>query len=87
MAEGVLYDLPGEFLADMMASTGTCDAQSILPSEDGSYVCHCTCDNWDTVTDTSAEGLKQAREHTRITDKIRDLKEAEKAAARKAAAS
>jgi hypothetical protein len=86
MAEGVLYDLPGEFLADMMASSGTCDAQSILPSEEGNYVCHCTCDNWDVVTDTSAEGLKQAREHTRLTDQIRDQKEAAKEAAKKASA-
>ncbi|MGI9164154.1 MAG: hypothetical protein ACR2JI_14720 [Mycobacterium sp.] len=66
MGDSVLYDLPGEFLADFAASDGYCDAQSILPSEDG-FVCHCTCGRWDIRADSSAEGLELARRHTAQT--------------------
>jgi hypothetical protein len=66
MTEGVLYDLPQEFMADIAAATGYCDAQSILPREDH-YICHCTCGRWDIVTDSCDEGLARARAHTAET--------------------
>jgi hypothetical protein len=68
MGDSVLYDLPGEFVADMAVSgDGTCDAQSILP-RDGVYVCHCTCGGWDVEAVSSEEGLRLARLHTAETN-------------------
>jgi hypothetical protein len=66
-ASEILYDLPGEFLADLAATDGTCDAQSVLP-RDGKYLCHCTCGRWDVVVDTTMQGLELARKHTAETD-------------------
>lgn len=66
MEDSVLYDLPTEFFADMAASHGYCDAQSILPFE-GKYVCHCTCGSWDIEAPTRDEGLTLARQHTAET--------------------
>jgi hypothetical protein len=66
MTDSVLYDLPQEFMADITACTGFCDAQSILPRDDR-YICHCTCGRWDIVTGTRDEGLDLARAHTAET--------------------
>ncbi|ARE37821.1 hypothetical protein A0W34_30335 (plasmid) [Rhodococcus sp. BH4] len=70
MEDSILYDLPTEFFADMAASSGYCDAQSILPVE-GKYLCHCTCGAWDIETPDRDTGLALARAHTAQTDVTR----------------
>ncbi len=67
MSDSVLYDLPGEFVSSMAESSGYCDAQAVLPSEDH-YIAFCTCGNWHTTTPTRDEGLTLARAHTAETE-------------------
>jgi hypothetical protein len=60
----VLYDSPTEFLHEVAEKTGHCVAQSVIPRDDGSYVCACSCERWEVTAPSRAEGLRLAREHT-----------------------
>lgn len=63
MSDSVLHDSPMEFFQENFLNVGFCDAQSILPTDEG-YACHCTCGRWDVVAATTEEGLALAEEHT-----------------------
>ena len=39
----VLYDSPTEFLHEVAEKAGRCMAQSVIPRDDGTYVCACSC--------------------------------------------
>ncbi|OXM64098.1 hypothetical protein [Amycolatopsis vastitatis] len=62
--DNVLYDSPTEFLHEVAEKSGHCVAQSVIPLEDGSYVCACSCDRWEVVAPSRQEGLRLARAHT-----------------------
>jgi len=59
-----MYDSPTEFLHDVASAGGRCVAQSVIPKEDGTYVCACSCQRWEITAPTREEGLRLAREHT-----------------------
>jgi hypothetical protein len=61
--DNALHEAPIEFMHGATEVTGSCEAQSILPTADG-YACHCTCGRWDTVVATQDEGVAAARQHT-----------------------
>lgn len=63
MDDTSLHEKPSEFFEGFTPSPGYCDAQSVVPGEDG-YRCHCSCGAWDLVAPTREEGLRLAREHT-----------------------
>jgi hypothetical protein len=66
MTDNVLHDSPREFLNSVTGSGG-CDAQSVIPLDDSTYACGCSCKAW-VATATSIEaGLQLAREHTART--------------------
>ncbi|MGW0808958.1 hypothetical protein [Nonomuraea sp. NPDC002799] len=62
--ESVLYDSPVEFMQNVASANGACVAQSVMPEEDGSYVCACSCDEWLVTASTRDEGLHLCRLHT-----------------------
>jgi hypothetical protein len=63
--ENVLHDSPKEFISALASVGGGCDAQSILPLENGGYLCHCTCGEWDVTALSQEEGLGLAQKHTK----------------------
>ncbi|GGN39256.1 hypothetical protein [Streptomyces fuscichromogenes] len=63
MSDNVMYDSPTEFLHDV-AGAGACVAQSVIPRDEGGYVCACSCERWEVVATSREEGLRLAREHT-----------------------
>ena len=64
MADNVLHDSPREFLSSV---AGECDAQSVIPLDDGTYACGCSCKEWAATADSVEAGLQLAREHTART--------------------
>jgi hypothetical protein len=65
MSDNVMYDSPTEFLHDVASSAGECVAQSVIPAQDGTYTCACSCERWSVTAPSRAEGLRLARVHTR----------------------
>ncbi|MGX7680165.1 hypothetical protein ACSMXN_14835 [Jatrophihabitans sp. DSM 45814] len=64
--ESIFSESPQEFFQEHFTKVGYCDAQSILPiGENGTYLCHCTCGQWDVTAPDRESGLEMAREHTR----------------------
>ena len=61
----VMYDSPTEFLQDVVQKSDKCVAQSVIPLDDGTYACACSCDNWEIIAASRAEGLQECRRHTR----------------------
>jgi hypothetical protein len=61
----VMYDSPTEFLQDVVQKSDKCVAQSVIPLDDGTYACACSCDNWEITAASRAEGLQECRRHTR----------------------
>ena len=64
MSDNIMYDSPTEFLHEVAEQQGYCVAQSVIPTEDGDYVCACSCEQWEIVAPSRAEGLRLARQHT-----------------------
>jgi hypothetical protein len=64
MSDNVMYDTPLEFVNDAVASNGECVAQSVIPLQDGTYRCACTCEEWEILAGSKDEGLTEARRHT-----------------------
>jgi len=62
--DNVMYDTPLEFMNEAAARSGECVAQSVIPLEDGTYRCACTCEQWEILADSKDEGLAEARRHT-----------------------
>jgi hypothetical protein len=60
----VLHDTPAEFLQDIAQQPGRCTAQSVIPLDDGTYACACSCENWEVIAPSRQEGLQLARRHT-----------------------
>lgn len=63
MSDNVMYDSPTEFLHEV-AGAGACVAQSVIPRDDGTYVCACSCETWKVTAPSREEGLALARRHT-----------------------
>ncbi|MFE9096766.1 hypothetical protein [Streptomyces sp. NPDC007264] len=59
----LMYDSPLEFMQEARLS-GECVAQSVIPRGDGTYVCACSCEQWETIAPGREEGLRLARRHT-----------------------
>jgi hypothetical protein len=59
-----LYEKPLEFVQSIANSGGGCDGQAIIPTDDGTFRCWCSCGEWALQTETSDEGLHAARVHT-----------------------
>lgn len=66
MSGNILHDSPREFLSDV-TSSGGCDAQSVIPLDDGTSSCGCSCKGWADVADSLEDGLQLARAHTART--------------------
>ncbi|WP_328439420.1 hypothetical protein OHA71_24105 [Streptomyces sp. NBC_00444] len=64
MSDNVMYDSPTEFLHEVAGSGNRCMAQSVIPRDDGSYLCACSCERWEVVAPSREEGLRLARRHT-----------------------
>lgn len=62
----VMYDTPLEFVNEAVGRSNECVAQSVMPLEDGTYVCGCSCEKWEATASTVEEGLRLAREHSGI---------------------
>ena len=62
--DNVMYDSPLEFMHEVAEKRGECVAQSVLPLDDGTYQCACSCENWQIIAPSRAEGLREARRHT-----------------------
>jgi hypothetical protein len=62
--DNVMYDTPLEFVADAIQRSSECAAQSVIPCDDGSYACACSCKNWQATASSLEEGLRLARRHT-----------------------
>jgi hypothetical protein len=60
----VMYDSPTEFLRDVVEKSDQCVAQSVIPLDDGTYACACSCNAWEIVAATRQEGLRACRRHT-----------------------
>jgi hypothetical protein len=60
----VMYDSPTEFLQDAAQQPDRCVAQSVLPLDDGTYACACSCNQWEFIAPTRQEGLRACRRHT-----------------------
>lgn len=60
----VMYDSPTEFLHEIAEKKGECVAQSVIPLGDGTYICACSCEQWEIVAPGREEGLRRARQHT-----------------------
>jgi hypothetical protein len=39
-------------------------AQSVIPLDDGTYACACSCETWEVIAPSRQEGLQLARRHT-----------------------
>lgn len=63
MSSEVMHDSPLEFMAEA-ANSGKCVAQSVIPTDDGTYWVACSCDQWETEAASRKEGLDAARRHT-----------------------
>ena len=61
----VMYDSPTEFLQDVVQKSDKCVAQSVIPFDDGTYSCACSCNEWEITAASRQEGLQAARRHTR----------------------
>jgi hypothetical protein len=61
----VMYDSPTEFLQEVMQRSDRCVAQSVIPLDDGTYACACSCDAWELIAPSRQEGLQACRRHTR----------------------
>lgn len=66
MSGNILHDSPREFLSDAVSS-GECDVQSVIPLEDGSFSCGCSCKGWVVTAESVESGLALARAHTAET--------------------
>ncbi|BBZ70484.1 MULTISPECIES: hypothetical protein [Mycobacterium] len=66
MSDNVLHDSPREFLSDAVSS-GECDVQSVIPLDDGTYSCGCSCKDWVMTAESLQAGLELARKHTAET--------------------
>ena len=53
--ESVLYDTPLEFVSAAIARPDECAAQSVIPRDDGSYACGCSCKRWDATAQRTDE--------------------------------
>lgn len=62
--DNIMYDSPSEFLHEIAEKKGECVAQSVIPREDGSYVCACSCEHWEVIAPDRSQGLDLARQHT-----------------------
>jgi len=62
--DNVMYDSPLEFLHETAEKKGQCVAQSVIPLDDGTYRCACSCEHWEILAPDRATGLRLAREHT-----------------------
>ncbi|MGW6359074.1 hypothetical protein ACWFR5_28830 [Streptomyces sp. NPDC055092] len=64
--DNVMYDSPTEFLHEVAEKSGSgiCVAQSVIPLDDGTYVCACSCQAWEVIASGREEGLELARKHT-----------------------
>jgi hypothetical protein len=62
--DSVMYDTPLEFVASAVQRQDECAAQSVIPRDDGSYACGCSCRRWEATAPSLQEGLRLAREHT-----------------------
>jgi hypothetical protein len=60
----LLYDTPTEFLHEVAQKSGRCEAQSVIPLDDGTYACACSCESWEVIAPSRQEGLQLARRHT-----------------------
>jgi hypothetical protein len=61
----VMYDSPTEFLQDVVQGSDRCVAQSVIPLDDGTYACACSCNAWEFIALGRQEGLQACRRHTR----------------------
>lgn len=64
MSDNIMYDSPTEFLHELADRRGECVAQSVIPLGDGTYLCACSCEEWEVVAPGREEGLDAARRHT-----------------------
>lgn len=71
--DSVLYDTPLEFVSSAVQRQDDCAAQSVIPRGDGSYLCACSCDRWETSAPSLDEGLRLARQHTGATQRAGSL--------------
>lgn len=62
--DNIMYDSPTEFLHEVAEKKGECVAQSVIPLDDGGYVCACSCEQWEVVASDREVGLTLARRHT-----------------------
>ncbi|MCW2932753.1 MAG: hypothetical protein JWM19_3715, partial [Actinomycetia bacterium] len=51
-------------LQDVVQKSDQCVAQSVIPLDDGSYACACSCNAWEIIAPTRQEGLLACRRHT-----------------------
>ena len=63
--DNVMYDTPLDVMNELAQRSGECVAQSVIPTEDGTYRCACTCERWEVYAPDREEGLRMARLHTR----------------------
>ncbi|MFC8436106.1 hypothetical protein [Streptomyces sp. NPDC057253] len=68
MSDNVMYDSPTEFMHDVTGDAGVCMAQSVIPRDQGDYLCACTCEKWEVIAPSREEGLRLARVHTGSLD-------------------
>ena len=64
MSDSLMYDSPTDFLHEVAQHSGLCVAQSVIPGEDGTYRCACSCEQWEVSAPSREEGLRLARRHT-----------------------
>jgi hypothetical protein len=62
--DSIMYDTPLEFVSSAIQRQGECAAQSVIPRDDGTYACACSCDKWEATAPSLEEGLRLARAHT-----------------------
>jgi hypothetical protein len=62
--DNIMYDSPTEFLHEVAQHAGLCVAQSVIPIDDGSYRCACSCEQWEVSAPDREAGLRLARLHT-----------------------
>jgi hypothetical protein len=65
--DSVMYDTPLEFVTGAVQRQDECAAQSVIPRDDGTYACGCSCNRWEATASSLEEGLRLAREHTGTT--------------------
>jgi hypothetical protein len=62
--ESIMYDTPLEFVSSAIQRQDECAAQSVIPNDDGSYACGCSCRQWEATAASVEDGLRLARQHT-----------------------